>query len=93
MDKLKVQFVEGAVKQGIQEKVAKDLFEQLERFGGYGFNKSHSVAYAIITYQTAYLKANYTIEYLTALLASDHGKTTDIVKYINNAREMGIQIV
>lgn len=93
MDKLKVQFVEGAVKQGIQEKVAKDLFEQLERFGGYGFNKSHSVAYAIITYQTAYLKANYTIEYLTALLASDHGKTTDIVKYINNAREMGIQIL
>lgn len=93
MADLKVKFIEGAINQKIDKRLASDLFDMLEKFGGYGFNKSHSVAYALITYQTAYLKANYPTEYMTALLAAEHSKTTDIVKYINNAREMGIEIL
>lgn len=93
LPELKEKFIKGAVAKGHEARFATELFEQLEKFGEYGFNKSHSVAYAFVTYQTAYLKANYTIEYMTALLASDHGKTTDIVKYINNAREMGIRVL
>ncbi len=93
LPELKEKFVKGAVKNGHNEKFAIELFEQLEKFGEYGFNKSHSVAYAFVTYQTAYLKANYTIEYMTALLAGDYGRTTDIVKYINNCREMGIKVL
>lgn len=90
---LKEKFVKGAIEKKINEKLATELFEQLEKFGEYGFNKSHSVAYAFVTYQTAYLKANYSIEYLTALLSGDHSKITDVVKYINNAKEMGIRIL
>ncbi|MEM4270848.1 MAG: DNA polymerase III subunit alpha, partial [Candidatus Pacearchaeota archaeon] len=93
LPELKEKFVKGAVANGHNEKFATELFEQLEKFGEYGFNKSHSVAYAFVTYQTAYLKANYTIEYMTALLAGDHGRTTDIVKYINNCKEMGIKVL
>jgi DNA polymerase-3 subunit alpha len=93
LPELKEKFIKGAVAKGHEARFATELFEQLEKFGEYGFNKSHSVAYAFVTYQTAYLKANYTIEYMTALLASDHGKTTDIVKYINNAKEMGIRVL
>jgi DNA polymerase-3 subunit alpha len=90
---LKEKFVKGAIQNKINEKLAIELFETLEKFGEYGFNKSHSVAYAFVTYQTAYLKANYAIEYLTALLSGDHSKITDVVKYINNAKEMGIRIL
>lgn len=90
---LKEKFVKGAAENKIGEKLATELFETLEKFGEYGFNKSHSVAYAFVTYQTAYLKANYAIEYLTALLSGDHSKISDVVKYINNAKEMGIRIL
>jgi DNA polymerase-3 subunit alpha len=90
---LKEMFVNGAVGRKIDKKFATELFEQLEKFGEYGFNKSHSVAYAFVTYQTAFLKANFTIEYMTALLSGDHSKTTDIVKYINNAKDMNIKIL
>lgn len=90
---LKEKFIKGAHENKINEKLATELFEQLEKFGEYGFNKSHSVAYAFVTYQTAYLKANYSIEYLTALLSGDHSKITDVVKYINNAKDMGIRIL
>ncbi|TGK11903.1 DNA polymerase III subunit alpha [Leptospira fletcheri] len=93
MDPLRVKFVEGAQAKGHGKKFSEDLFDQLEKFGGYGFNKSHSVAYALVTYQTAYMKANFPTEYMAALLAGDHSKTTDIVKYINNAREMGIRVL
>ncbi|MCX7997541.1 MAG: DNA polymerase III subunit alpha [Leptospiraceae bacterium] len=93
LPELKEKFIKGAVQNGHNEKFATELFEQLEKFGEYGFNKSHSVAYAFVTYQTAYLKANYTIEYMTALLAGDHGRTTDIVKYINNCRDMDIRVL
>lgn len=90
---LKEKFVKGALEKKINEKLAVELFETMEKFGEYGFNKSHSVAYAFVTYQTAYLKANFTIEYITALLSGEHSKITDVVKYINNAKEMGIRIL
>ncbi|EQA35327.1 DNA polymerase III, alpha subunit [Leptospira inadai serovar Lyme str. 10] len=93
MDPLRIKFIEGAQAKGHAKKFSEELFDQLEKFGGYGFNKSHSVAYALVTYQTAYMKANYPTEYMAALLAGDHSKTTDIVKYINNAREMGIHVL
>ncbi len=93
MEPLRKKFIEGAVAKGHAEKFAKELFDLLEKFGGYGFNKSHSVAYALVTYQTAYLKANYPTEYFTALLITGHGDTSTIVKYVNNAREMGIKIL
>ncbi|MCK6380240.1 MAG: DNA polymerase III subunit alpha [Leptospiraceae bacterium] len=93
MEPLRKKFIEGAIQKGHSEKFAKELFDLLEKFGGYGFNKSHSVAYALITYQTAYLKANYPTEYFTALLITGNGDTSTIVKYVNNAREMGIKIL
>ncbi|HRG47482.1 MAG TPA: DNA polymerase III subunit alpha [Leptospiraceae bacterium] len=93
MADLKIKFVAGAKAQSIDGKLASDLFDLLEKFGGYGFNKSHSVAYALVTYQTAYFKANYPTEYMTALLASDGNDTSAIVKFVNNAREMGIKIL
>ncbi|MCB1191589.1 MAG: DNA polymerase III subunit alpha [Leptospiraceae bacterium] len=93
MVELKVKFIQGAMGKGFSEKFASELFDQLEKFGGYGFNKSHSVAYAMVTYQTAYLKANYPTEFMTALLASEDNDTSRNVKFVNNAREMGIKIL
>ncbi|HNO24033.1 MAG TPA: DNA polymerase III subunit alpha, partial [Leptospiraceae bacterium] len=93
MDPLRKKFIEGAALKGHSEKFSQELFDQLEKFGGYGFNKSHSVAYALVTYQTAYFKANYPTEYMTALLSSDDNNTSSIVKFINNSREMGIKIL
>ncbi|MDX1957691.1 MAG: DNA polymerase III subunit alpha [Leptospiraceae bacterium] len=93
MEELKAKFITGATAQGHESKFASDLFDLLEKFGGYGFNKSHSVAYALITYQTAYFKANYPTEFMTALLASEQNDTSRIVKFINNAKEMGIKIL
>jgi DNA polymerase-3 subunit alpha len=89
----KEKFIKGAEERKISPKIARELFEQMETFAEYGFNKSHSVAYAMITYQTAYLKANYPTEYMAALLATSNGKASDLVKYINNARDMGISIL
>nr|AID56267.1 DNA polymerase III alpha subunit [Leptospira sp. GIMC2001] len=89
----KEKFIKGAEERKISGKIASELFEQMETFAEYGFNKSHSVAYAIITYQTAYLKANYPTEYMAALLATANGKASDLVKYINNARDIGIAIL
>ena len=93
IEELKDKFIEGAKKNDIDIKISSKIFEQLEKFGGYGFNKSHSVAYALITYQTAYLKCNFPTEYMTALLNSSQFKTSDIVKYINNAKDMNIDIL
>ncbi|MCC5816338.1 MAG: DNA polymerase III subunit alpha [Leptospira sp.] len=89
----KEKFINGAKEKGINPKIAQDLFDLMEKFAEYGFNKSHSVAYAIITYQTAYLKANFPTEYMAAVLATTSGKASDLVKYINNARDMGIAIL
>ena len=86
-------FVEKAVGRGYNKKIIEDLAGQIETFGRYGFNKSHSVAYSIISYHTAWLKAHYPAEFMAALLSSSIGDTDSVVKFINEARELGIEVL
>ena len=86
-------FLHGAKERGIPVKKAEKIFDLMEQFAGYGFNKSHSAAYAYLAYITAYLKAHYPIEFMAALLTSETGNTSKIVKYINECREMGIRVL
>jgi len=72
---------------------ANKIFDLLEKFAGYGFNKSHAAAYAIVAYQTAYLKANYPVEFLCAMMTNDMADTAKLSEYINEARSMGIEVL
>jgi DNA polymerase III subunit alpha len=81
-------FVSKAVERGVKAEVARDLGEQIETFGRYGFNKSHSAAYSLLSYHTAWLKAHYPAEFMAALLSSVLDKTDDVVKYIAECREL-----
>ncbi|HEY9642382.1 MAG TPA: DNA polymerase III subunit alpha [Coleofasciculaceae cyanobacterium] len=92
MEKHQEIFVSGAGKNGVKAKVATDLFEQMVMFAEYCFNKSHSTAYGYVTYQTAYLKANYPVEYMAALLTCNSGDQDKVQKYIAAALNMGIQV-
>jgi len=85
-------FVERCVQRGHNRRVIEDIAAQIQTFGRYGFNKSHSVAYSIISFQTAWLKAYYPAEFMAALLSSEIGDTAKVVSYINEAREMGIEV-
>src|SRR2546430_13970544 len=76
----------------IPEKKAERIFNLMEEFAGYGFNKSHSCAYALLAYQTAYLNTHFPVEFMAALLTSDAGNSEKVVKYINEARGMSISI-
>lgn len=93
MDKEKPKFLEGAQKQKINEAKAKRIWEQMETFAAYGFNKSHSTAYAIISYQTAYLKAHYPVEFMAALLTSEKDNRDKIIKHMGACKEMGINVL
>ena len=86
-------FLEGAKNNQLEPKKAEAVFEQMEKFAEYGFNKSHSAAYAFIAYQTAYLKAHYPVEFMTALLTEDMENTDKVIKNINEIRNMGIAIL
>ena len=86
-------FVERAMAQGHPRKLADELAAQIETFGRYGFNKSHSVAYSVLSYQTAWLKAHYPAEFMAALLSSEIGNTDKVVQYINEARELGLEVL
>ena len=86
-------FMAGALDNNIPEDKAKTIFDLMEKFGGYGFNKSHSAAYALIAYQTAYLKAHHTVEILAALLTSEMHSTDGVVKYMAECRSHGIEIM
>ena len=86
-------FLEGAAKNGIEPAKAGQIFDWIEKFGGYGFNKSHSAAYALIAYQTAYLKAHYPVEFLAALLTSEIHSTDGVLKYVGECRSRGIQVL
>ncbi|HET8649233.1 MAG TPA: DNA polymerase III subunit alpha [Gemmatimonadales bacterium] len=86
-------FVERAVAQGHPKKLAEELAAQIETFGRYGFNKSHSVAYSVLSYQTAWLKTHYPAEFMAALLSSEIGSTDKVVQYINEARSLGLEIL
>ena len=93
MEKLKESFIKGAKAKGVSEKKATRLFDLMAFFAEYGFNKSHSAAYAHIAYQTAYLKAHYPVEFMAATLSADMDNTDKIVKSINECRNMGISIL
>jgi DNA polymerase-3 subunit alpha len=93
MERQKEKFLEGAKKTRVPAKKAEKIFEQMETFGRYGFNKSHSAAYALLAYQTAYLKTHYPIEFMAALLTSEAQNADKIVKYISECREMKIEIL
>jgi DNA polymerase-3 subunit alpha len=92
MAKQRQRFVKGAIDREFPEKKIVKIFDLMEQFAGYGFNKSHSAAYALLAYQTAYLKTHYPVEFMAALLTSVSGSTDDVVKYINECREMGIPV-
>src|SRR5437016_2868511 len=85
-------FIEGAVNRGYPTKKIEKIFDLLAKFAEYGFPKSHSAAYALLAYQTAYLKTHYPVEFMAALLTSVTGNTDDVVKYINECREMGMAV-
>ncbi len=92
MNRLKPKFIEGSVNNGVNKQTAKKIFELIEKFGQYGFNKSHSVAYGIISYQTAYLKANYPTEFMAALMTVEQNNDK-IAKFINNCKRMKIEVL
>ena len=85
-------FIEGATQRKYPPKKIEKIFDLMAQFAGYGFNKSHSAAYALLAYHTAYLKTHYPVEFMAALLTSVTGSTDDVVKYINECREMGIAV-
>lgn len=101
MEKLRTQFIEGCKSHEINSRLANKIFDQMLQFAGYGFNKSHSVAYALLAYQTAYLKANFPLEFMASLLTSEIGhspvdvqdKENKIVTYIEEAKNMKIEIL
>ena len=86
-------FVDGAVTRGVEAKLAEQVFNDIQPFAGYGFNKSHSAAYALLAYQTAWLKVHHPVAYMAALLSSEVDKTDKIVLYIAECREMGIKVL
>lgn len=93
LERQRANFVEGCKKNGIREQSANKIFDQIEYFSGYGFNKSHSAAYALISYRTAWLKANYPVEFMAALLTSEKDNTDKIVEYVNECQKMGIEVL
>src|SRR5205823_4103162 len=93
MDKQKERFVKGAEAKGIEPHRADYIFELVAKFAGYGFNKSHAAAYAVIAYQTAYLKANYPVEFLAASMSLDIGNTDKLQMFRREAQRMGVPIV
>src|SRR6202008_3713277 len=85
-------FTEGAVKNGVDGALATYIFDLMEKFAGYGFNKSHSAAYALLSYQTAWLKAHYPAAFMSAVLSSDMDKTDKVVTLIDEARRMQLKV-
>jgi DNA polymerase-3 subunit alpha len=99
IEKQREKFVRGAKEKGVDKKISEKIFNNIVAFAGYGFNKSHSAAYGIISYKTAYLKANYPLEYITALFNSEIGRTTaknneenKLVTYLDDASAFGIKV-
>ena len=86
-------FVDGAVGRGVDKKKAEDLWEYIEPFAGYGFNKSHSVAYALLAYKTAYLKTHYPVAFMAAMLTSEMNSKDNVAKYVRECRSMEIPVL
>jgi DNA polymerase-3 subunit alpha len=92
MDQQRKRFVEGAVERAIPEALASEIFDLLDKFANYGFNKSHAAAYAIVSYQTAYLKANYPVEFMAASMTLDLSNTDKLAEFRRDAERMGITV-
>jgi DNA polymerase-3 subunit alpha len=93
MAKQRIIFVEGAMERGVDEDLANLIFDQMETFAGYGFNKSHSAAYALIAYQTAWLKAHHPSAFMAAVLSSDMDNTDKVDDIIHDCRELGLEVL
>jgi DNA polymerase-3 subunit alpha len=93
MAKQRARFLEGAASKGHNAKKAEKIFDLMEQFAGYGFNKSHSAAYAFLAFSTAYLKAHFRVDFMAALLTSETGNVAKVVKYINECRDMKIRVL
>jgi len=93
MEKLRVKFLEGAKKNKITERKAEKLYELIQKFAGYGFNKSHAAAYAVVCYHTAYLKTHYPTEFMASLMTTDMGNTDKIMGYFTECRDLGIKVL
>ncbi len=93
MAEQRIKFLKGARQNGVDEKTANYIFDLMEKFAGYGFNKSHSAAYALVSYQTAYMKAHYPVEFMAALLTSEVNNPDKIISHINACRDMGISVL
>ena len=92
MQEQRAVFVKGAVGNGIERGQADAIFDLLERFAEYGFNKSHAAAYALVAYQTAYMKANYPVEFLAASMTLDMGNTDKLSEFRTEAERLGIKV-
>jgi len=90
---MREKFLAGARKNGVPDAKAKKLYEQIEQFAGYGFNKSHSAAYALVAYRTAYLKTHYPVEFMAAMLTAEIGNPDKLTFYLGECRDMGIEIL
>jgi DNA polymerase-3 subunit alpha len=93
MDRLKGEFANGAEKKGFDRAKAEELFDLIVKFAGYGFNKSHSAAYAMVTFYTSYLKYYYPTEFMAAILTLEKNNTDKVVKYVDELKRMGIKLV
>lgn len=93
MEEQKVKFIEGAVKNKIDKKIAEQIFDNIFKFANYGFNKSHAVAYSLVAYQTAYLKAHYPAEFLAANLKNEFGDTDKVTKFLEDCRKLKIPVL
>lgn len=92
MDRLKTEFAEGAVKKGFTREYTEELFDLIVKFAGYGFNKSHSAAYGLVTFYTSFLKCYYPTEFMAALLTLEKDNTDKVVKYVDEVKRMGIEL-
>ncbi len=93
MDAQRALFVDGAVKNGVNGQQASNIFDLVAKFAGYGFNKSHAAAYAVIAYQTAYLKANYPVQFMTASMTYEMASTDKLALFVNDAKKFGIEVL
>ncbi len=91
--KQRIMFTEGAIKNGIDEDVAKSIFDQMEKFASYGFNKSHAAAYSLVSYQTAYLKAHFPVEFMCAVMDLDITNTDKLAGFKAECKAMGIDVL
>lgn len=93
MAKQKVHFITGAIENGLTEKKAEELFKLIEPFAAYGFNKAHAASYGLVAYQTAYMKANFPVEFMAAVMTAEYGDTDKIAQAINECKKMGIVVL